>query len=568
MNAKKIKIMSISSNEESLRNYLNQGFNLKNLTILTGLNGCGKTHLLRYLSREINALGYTSVQINYIPYDWKADDSGAPKGRVDIEKGYDNELNSINSEFVSFKQEISKGTPSEQALPKYKQLSDLQKYFDNDGEWKSIVAEDTLGYVPPEFKDNFKDWNTFISFYIKWERARDKHILRVLAKDPVKAQKMQSQETPIDIINELFDKYNFEYRIKINENVSPIRVYFQSKIYPQVKNIGLDNLSSGEKMIVSLIMWAHNKKASKKIKCLLLDEPDAHLHPSLSKMFMEIIYEKFVKEYGMQVVIATHSPSTIAYTPEADDVSILFMDKSKKTIEDMHRSVAIKELSSGLMTLNQEEVELKLEEGIENIDKPILCVEGITDKIIIKNAWEKLHPDNQMPFYLQDMFDCYFVANTFKRGNIFCNCPDKLFIGLLDFDEAFKSWKEKVDISKYEKSSSPLMWRNKKYNGYVLPLPVPDSRKDEAGEDIQDSYLSIEKYFADEQIQVYCDEVRIAKGGTILKFKDNKKVDFAENTKTFDREKFKNFEILFSVIKTISQKEKNYNCNSVEMVNV
>lgn len=549
---KKITIKAISGpNEASLKNYINKEISFSKLTILTGLNGCGKTHFLNYLNRE---LGYKQNQINYIPYDWKAHitdinkKTKLPIAKIDFERDYDIDYSRVNSEFLAYKRE-SQTQPQNISLERYPALKQLKEFY-SDEEWGKIINEEYI-YLPPDFTSRLNDWDSFIAFYSKWERGRNNNIIKVLKTDKDKAQDILNQKTPIDVINELFENYNFEYRMQINTKLSPIKIYFESIKDNSIKNIELSSLSSGEKMIVSLMMWSHNKNTSKIVKCLLLDEPDAHLHPSLSKMFMEIIYEKFVKEYKIQVVIATHSPSTIAYVPEEEDVSILFMDKDKKNIETIDKHNAIQQLSSGLMVLNQDAIELGLEEGVKSTNKPILCVEGITDKIIIKNAWEKLNSGKEIPFYIQDMFDCYFITNIFKRETIFCNYSDKLFIGLLDFDDALKNWKEKMNDNKYEYNTENRFWKHKQYKGYILPLPIPKSRADEAGDTIRDSYLSIEKYFDDTIIQKFCEEITIAKGGKILKFLDEKKSNFAKSTIHFTEENFENFKLLFNSIDSI-----------------
>jgi predicted ATPase len=48
---------------------------------------------------------------------------------------------------------------------------------------------------------------------------------------------------------------------------------------------------------------------------IILDEPDAHLHPEMTKLLIDVLEETFVKKYKIKVIITTHSPSTIALSP-------------------------------------------------------------------------------------------------------------------------------------------------------------------------------------------------------------------------------------------------------------
>ena len=47
---------------------------------------------------------------------------------------------------------------------------------------------------------------------------------------------------------------------------------------------------------------------------LLLDALEACL--IMSNIFLEIVQDMLVKQFKIQVILATHSPSTVAYTPE------------------------------------------------------------------------------------------------------------------------------------------------------------------------------------------------------------------------------------------------------------
>jgi glutathionyl-hydroquinone reductase len=100
----------------------------------------------------------------------------------------------------------------------------------------------------------------------------------------------------------------------------------------------------------------------------------------------------------------------------------------------------------------QFEEELKI--SVANDTLPILFVEGESDKIILTNAWSKLYPTKSADFHIVNAFDCYFIQNTFLRGDVFKNNPNRVFVGLLDFDSAYAVY-EKVKekkITKYLKT--------------------------------------------------------------------------------------------------------------------
>jgi len=86
-------------------------------------------------------------------------------------------------------------------------------------------------------------------------------------------------------------------------------------------------------------------------RLMLLDEPDAHLHPSLTKQFIQSIQDVLVKKFGVQVIMTTHSPSTIALSPEGN---IYELKKNPTSIEKLgSKSQGINILTSGFISVTE-----------------------------------------------------------------------------------------------------------------------------------------------------------------------------------------------------------------------
>ncbi|MGB3214524.1 MAG: AAA family ATPase, partial [Alphaproteobacteria bacterium] len=154
---------------------------------------------------------------------------------------------------------------------------------------------------------------------------------------------------PWDAINDQFKKYNFKYEInRPKESQSRYEVKFTLISNPD-NNVHFSNLSSGEQMIVMLILWSFNEELAQVKKLLLLDEPDAHLHPEMGLMFKEIISEIIVKKFGVQVIMTTHSPTTLCWFEEEN---IFLMDKYKGIIKS-NKQEAMSKLTSGLVFVHQ-----------------------------------------------------------------------------------------------------------------------------------------------------------------------------------------------------------------------
>jgi hypothetical protein len=86
-------------------------------------------------------------------------------------------------------------------------------------------------------------------------------------------------------------------------------------------------------------------------KLLLLDEPDARLHPSMTRQFLDIVNELLVGKYRIRVIMSTHSPSTVALAPEG---SVFEMSRDAPRVrrsESREKTVAL--LTAGLVTVTE-----------------------------------------------------------------------------------------------------------------------------------------------------------------------------------------------------------------------
>lgn len=112
-------------------------------------------------------------------------------------------------------------------------------------------------------------------------------------------------------------------------------------------------LSSGEKILMSFALCLYYAQDRRQItsypKLLLLDEIDAPLHPSMSRTLVETITKTLVGKYGINVIAATHSPSTVAIAPEE---SLYAMYPDHPGLHKISKSQALNILTIGVPTLS------------------------------------------------------------------------------------------------------------------------------------------------------------------------------------------------------------------------
>lgn len=83
---------------------------------------------------------------------------------------------------------------------------------------------------------------------------------------------------------------------------------------------------------------------------LLLDEPDASLHPSMVQSLLRVTHGLFHERYGVKVIMTTHSPSTVAMAPEESLYTIRRVGAPR--LRRASRDEALNSLTVGISTLS------------------------------------------------------------------------------------------------------------------------------------------------------------------------------------------------------------------------
>jgi hypothetical protein len=155
---------------------------------------------------------------------------------------------------------------------------------------------------------------------------------------------------PWEVVNDALRTAGFPYEV-----VSPLETDLIDTYTLRVRDIGTGvvidaiDLSSGEKVILQVVLWLFTAgKDGLMPKLLLLDEPDAHLHPSMTTQFLDTLVEVLVKRHGIRVIMTTHSPSTVALAPEG---SVFRLERGATSVQPASRTEMISVLTAGLITV-------------------------------------------------------------------------------------------------------------------------------------------------------------------------------------------------------------------------
>lgn len=371
---------------------------------------------------------------------------------------------------------------------------------------------------------------------------------------------------PWEVFNQILLKANFKYKAQYipsnNEEIpQPVKLIDNET---GIDNATFSSLSSGEKTIMSLIFVLYHASNNGKFpEVILFDEPDSHLHPSLTELFLSVIKKILVEEQNVKVILTTHSPSTIALSPEN---SIYRMDRNLGYPVKEKRNIAVQTLSNGLASLTFEDGNFGISYNLKRTDKHILFTEGITDKIIIELAWKKLYPDEDIPFLIQDSFSASFLGALFNQGDqkpdgLFIQFPEKKLIALFDFDSAgYSNWnREKKFPILEEDNPRKCLIRTNGTNAFLILLPVSEEEpikslviKNENQTFEEKSNLTIESLFlnAPNFKETYFEKESVIGGGSIYLFKKDKR-KFALQLELLKPDYFVEFIPLFEQIKKI-----------------
>ena len=423
-------------------------FELLYFCVLTGKNGSGKTHLMQVLSNvEYSIISDENncqlIHIKYVPFN-----------------GLNPSVQTICL-FDSFSQEKKQSWHKVQsAISSYSNRPDYQRnnphfdvlYYAKEGNIKKIISRllNICGTVENITEDDFNKVyevpsdspnELFAShfaaiFKLYHSRMEDNEYNAYRNKEKGEKNIVLSDDEfeklygpkPWDLINHMLEKAGLSYRVNSPEGDRKESDFHLSLFDPN-RNIKIDvnDLSTGEKVLMSLALAIYNtSEINSKPDVLLLDEPDAPLHPEYSKVLLSSLQYSMVDKAKVKVVISTHNPTTVALAP---DDSLFKMDCNIGKPVKVTKKEALNILTKDLDNLR-----------ISTDPRRQIFVENQNDVLYYERIIRHL-PDFKIKFQ--------FLPPHTRNG---CNCDDvkrivhtlrefgnDLVYGLVDYDNTSES---------------------------------------------------------------------------------------------------------------------------------
>ena len=418
-------------------------FSLPDFCVLTGKNGSGKSHLMEAMSNSENAIitdgdDIRLSNIKYVPFNGLNPSVQTTCLYDSFSQDKKQSWRNIQSAITSYlnrsklQRDIAKFDEIHFAKdPSTKKI--LSRLLQRCGVVENITEEDfnnVYDLIPNSPNELFTSQFASI-FKLYHSRMEDNEYNRYRNKEKGEGNVVLSDEEfeklygpkPWDLINQMLDRAAFLYRVNSPEGDRK-EDDFQLVLYNPTSDVKIDvnDLSTGEKVLMSLALAIYNTSESdNKPDILLLDEPDAPLHPEFSEILLSSIQEFIVKNAGIKVMISTHNPTTVAIAPEE---SIYKMDKELGypiKVEKKHAlSILTRDLDNvRISTDSRRQVFVENQNDVEYYEKLI-----------------RLLPELKV--------QCQFLPPHTKNG---CNCDDVIRVvkllremgndtvfGLIDFD--------------------------------------------------------------------------------------------------------------------------------------
>jgi predicted ATPase len=266
-----------------------------------------------------------------------------------------------------------------------------ETFLDKDDLFQSEISFICYGYL--------KRWDLNARAYF------DKHENEYKNNSLSEEDFLKANPKPWDIVNKILTEHGVDFKLK---------EFHRSDFNPEIvikieliklssgEQVSFEHLSSGEKTIIGLIIKLFTSEYYKQNlrfpDLLILDEPDAYLHPEMSKLLLEVLEQTFVKLYNINVIITTHSPSTVAMAPE--DAIYELKNGPSSSLRKISKDKALKLLTHLIPNLS-----------IDYKNHKQVFVESPTDVAY----YQALHDRHQLTS--QTRHNLYFISNAMGKGN-------------------------------------------------------------------------------------------------------------------------------------------------------
>ncbi|MBF0141244.1 MAG: AAA family ATPase [Magnetococcales bacterium] len=292
---------------------------------------------------------------------------------------------------------------------------------------------------------------------------------------------------------------------------------------------------------------------------VVIDEADMHLHVDLQYRVLPELIALFPK---IQFILSAHAPMVaigLENTLGKDGFEIIELPNAQHIPTESYSEFREAFNAFSRTKTFQEEIRQEL----LKTSKPILFLEGKTDSLLIRTAWQKLKPGTPMPF---DAIPCGIEPDEEKRSGgadvlrrtlefLHALADNRSMCGLFDFDDAGYNSFNGLNKQVFSEGIDTYHKRHCKENIHALLLPILPQRTNFVNtSDPNFCVMSIEHYFADNVLKDSGFDLKpVIADSKVFKINSTskQKLKFANAAEHFEVSEFKNFHVLFDRLQSI-----------------
>lgn len=358
-------------------------FEMPNFALLLGKNGSGKTHFLKaieensisvdnlakkdviYFNTEKFKIGdHYGISLKLIEEQKKEAWNTIKNLKMTMKSLYDDKIKKIinSNEARPYAVKLDSISASEQ-IHYNENINAIESLFPHKNTQHPIynILKSTMQYSEQYFSEMDEKYFYQLIENLSANFSLAENISEIFLDYHIKNIMIEDHESmaipPWDFFNEILKEYGLKHRInkpeiKQNDLLKKPSETFRAKLFVDSDEISFDELSSGEKILCALAMTLYQKNRTNFPKLILLDEIDTVLHPTAIENFLNVLNDVFIS-HDCKIILATHSPTTVALFKEENNLYEITKKDTKTTINNIQKKDAIDLLSEGLMSLSK-----------------------------------------------------------------------------------------------------------------------------------------------------------------------------------------------------------------------
>ena len=329
--------------------------NLGNTIIIAGANGSGKTRLKEAIVQTLQGTPLMNLKLKATRDEEKTTFQGE---FIEVEKGQQNETLNEYIRTRHFGRGRYVGS-----LVQIDSDRDIKTIKYNQISWQ-VTDPDDQATPSTYYYTHFTDrWQNFMNYIHQKVAAHDRKLSEEVKSNPslTGSDILKKHPYPLERYKDIFHKLLPDKEL---QDIDPAQVKQFSYKDSAGNILQFNSLSSGEQEVVKVIFDVARKDIKHSV--IIVDEPDLHLHPTLTFKLVETL--KSLGDHTNQFIFLTHSADLISTYYSTGDV--YFIDFLQTGENQAHRLSDLNDSHSELVKLIGENL------GLFAVGKKLVFVEG------------------------------------------------------------------------------------------------------------------------------------------------------------------------------------------------